>query len=111
MQADLEELEHAKLVNANNPEAPPARNRAVATPAVPVVTPPPPSAPLTTIPDSAVATTGDIPREVLFLPLVKDRCDDRCSRHGCTSPFFFFPFLSRWLSVALMIIAHCLGLL
>lgn len=73
-QAELEELKHAKLVKKCNLEAPPARNRAVAAPAAPVVTLALQTAPSPTIPDSTAASTDEIPQELpvfagIFAPL------------------------------------------
>ena len=58
--AELEELEHAKLLRERNLEAPPTRNRAVAASVAPVVAPTPPLAPSLTISDSAAACMGEI---------------------------------------------------
>ena len=62
--AELEELDHAQLLEERNLEAPIARNRTIAAPVVPVVTLAPLSAPSPTIPDSAVAGAGEIPLEL-----------------------------------------------
>lgn len=62
--AEVEEMEHAKLLNARNPQTPPARRRAHPPPVVPFATPAAPSPPSPIIPDAAGATAEDIPREV-----------------------------------------------
>jgi len=62
--AEVEEIEHAKLVNGSNPETPPARRRAHPAPVVPTNNPAATSPPSPNMPDAAVATAGSEPREV-----------------------------------------------
>ena len=69
--AELEELEHAKLLNAQNQEATTSRRPgrgAVPSPVVPVDTPAPPWAPSPTNAYSGAACAGETPRNLPVFP-------------------------------------------